>query len=82
MKEIILVLAAIIMLTGLVHTLLYSSFLVNIVIGLTYFLGAYGLWNMYESIKYKNKQKRYIVLFSGAICVLIAYFSLELLLIW
>lgn len=75
--ELIILLFFIIMLTGLIHSLVYSNLLVNVVVGAAYFLGFYGLLNIYESVRYKTQKKRLTILFAGVICVLIAYFCLE-----
>ena len=80
MKERIIVLFALVMLTGLIHSLAYSNLLVNIVVGATYFLGAFGLYSIYTSLKLKDKLRRYATLFTGFLCIWIAYFLLELLL--
>ena len=81
MKEKLVLLAFIIMLTGIVHSLVYSSFLVNIVVGLTFFLGVFGLYSIYTSLQIKDRLRCYATLFTGFLCVLIAYFCLELFLI-
>jgi len=79
MKEKLVVLIAIILLTGPVYSLLHSSFLPNLVVGLTYFLGVLGLYSIYESVRYRDKNKRWLIFFFGVMSILIAYFTLEAL---
>jgi uncharacterized membrane protein HdeD (DUF308 family) len=79
MKELIIVLVAIVLLTGVIHSLRYSNLIVNLVVGFTYFLGFVGLFSMYESLRYKDENRRWIILFFGFMSMLIAYFALEAL---
>lgn len=80
MKEFVVVLIFIILLTGVVHTFRYSSWLVNFVVGFTLFLGFFGLHSVYTSILYKTKKKRWLNLVVSLICVFLAYSILEFLL--
>lgn len=73
-------LTSIILLTGVYHCLMYSSFIVNVVVGCTYGLGVLGLYSAYQSIRCRDKQKRWLLLITGFLSVLIAYFTLEALL--
>lgn len=70
-------LVAIILMTGVMHTLLYSNFMINFVVTATYILGAGGLYTMYETFKTSNKRKRWLMLFCGSVCLLIAFITLE-----
>jgi len=79
MKEKLVVLVAIILLTSPIYTLFHSNFLENVVVGITLFLGVLGLYSIYESWRYKDKRKRWLILFFGVMSILIAYFTLEAL---
>jgi len=79
MKEKLVVLITIILLTSPIYTLFHSNFLENVVVGLTLFLGVLGLYSIYESYRYKDKRKRWLILFFGVMSILIAYFTLEAL---
>lgn len=83
MKEKLVVLAFIIMLTGVQYTGRYYGVIVkaqpivNVVVGITIFAGCFGLFKIYTSIGYKDERKRYFNLFLGFLLVLIAFFALE-----
>ena len=77
MKEMVVVLTCIILMTGLQFTLLYSHILVNFVIGSTLGLGVLGLYSMYQSRLCRNKEKRWLLLITGLFSLLIAYVTLE-----
>lgn len=77
MKELVLVLLFLVMLTGFVHTLRYSNFSVNVGVGIFYFLGVYGLYSIYKSIQCKDEKKRCLRLLMGAIVIVISLFALE-----
>jgi len=82
MKEIIVVLAAIALLSGIIHTIMYSSLLDYLgffVVASTYGLGFAGLMTMYQSAKCPDKNKRWLLLFTGFTCIFVSYFALEIL---
>lgn len=78
-KAKIAVFIAIFLMTGPIHSLVYGNFIVNVVVGFTIFLGSFGLYIIYESWRYTDKNKRWLMLFFGLMSVLIAYFALEAL---
>jgi len=76
MKKLILLhILFVALLTGVSHTLFYSTFIINLVVGFTYFLGIFGLYSIYESLRFK--EKRWLILFIGFLSVLIAVSALE-----
>lgn len=80
MKEAVVVLACIVLLTGVQFTVLYSHIshvLVNFVIGGTIGLGVVGLYSMHQSLYCRDKNKRWLLLIVGFFSVLIAYVTLE-----
>lgn len=66
--------------TGVMHTLIYSNFIVNFTVAFIYFLGFLGLFSMWQSLKHKEKNGRWLMLLFGFMSVLIAFFALESLL--
>lgn len=65
--------------TGPFQSLQYGNLIVNVIVGACYFLGVLGLYSIYESWRYRDKNKRWLVLFFGLFSVLIAYYTLEIL---
>lgn len=76
----VIILLSIILLTGVIHTLFYSHWIVNLVVGTVYFLGVFGLHSMYKSLTGRDPQSRWLMLFISVMSLLIAYFTLEALL--
>lgn len=76
----IAILLSIILLTGIVHTIFYGSWIINLVVGTVYFLGVFGLHSMYKSLTGRDTRSRWLMLFISAMSLLIAYFTLEALL--
>jgi len=82
MKEIIVVLFAIALVSGIIHTIRYSSplhYFGFATIASLYGLAFAGLMTMWQSAKCLNKKKRWLMLFVGFISIFISYFSLEIL---
>lgn len=77
MKEIIVIIVCVALMTGVQFMLLYGHVLVNLVIGSVIGLGVFGLYSMYESRLYKSKEKKWLMLVTGFLSVLIAYVTLE-----
>jgi len=44
-----IILLSILLMTGIAHALLYSSWIINLVVGTVYFLGVFGLHSMYKT---------------------------------
>jgi len=82
MKEIILILFVIALLSGVIHSIVYSSLLDyygTVIIATIYGLGFAGLMTMYESVRQKDERKRWLMLFVGFMSILIAWLTLETL---
>lgn len=77
MKGIIVVLIAVVLLTGVVHSFRFSSFFGNFVVALAYLLGFLGLYLMWKSPMHKDARKCYITFFLGIATLLMAYFFLQ-----
>jgi len=79
----ILVLAVIVGLTGVQHTLVNYGVLakahpiVNVIIAILLCAGCFGLFNMYESASIKDEQRRCVTFLVGLLLVLIAFVALE-----
>ena len=81
MKEIIIVLAVIVLLTGVVHSFRFSSFFGNFVVALAYLVGFLGLYLMWKSSRHKDEKKCYLTFFIGLATLMMAYFFLQSLLV-
>ena len=77
MKELVVVLACIILMTGVQYSLLYSHILVNVVVGSTIGLGVLGHYTAYQSLRCRDKNKRWLLMVTGFVSLLIAYATLE-----
>jgi len=73
----LVLITSIILMTGIVHSLTFSSLIVNMVVGSTIGLGTFGLYSMHQSLGCRDKNKRWLLLLTGFLSVLIAYFTLE-----
>jgi len=82
MKEIIVVLFIIALLSGIMHTIRYGSILDYLgffTVAGTYGLGFAGLMTMYQSVKCKTPFKSWLMLLTGATCIFISYLILDTL---
>lgn len=82
MKEIILILIVIALLSGIIHTIRYSSYvdyIGAITIAAIYGLAFAGLMTMYQSVKCKVPFKAWLMLLTGAMCIFLSYLILEIL---
>ena len=68
------------LLTGIHYTIENSIPIVNLVVGITYFLGSFSLYLMYKSCLSPNPKNRHLMFFVGIFGVVLAYYSLEILL--
>lgn len=71
------ILLCILLMTGIVHTLFYSSWIVNLIIGFSYFLGVFGLHSLYKTATTRDARSRWLTLIIATLSILIAYFTLE-----
>jgi len=82
MKEIIVIIIVIALLSGIGHTIRYSSplhYFGTATVAALYALGFAGLMTMYQSVKCKDKNKRWLLLLTGALCVFLSYLILDTL---
>ena len=83
MKEKFVLLTFIVMLTGVPYTVTYHGVLsraqpiVNFGIAILLFAGCFGLWNMYRSVGFKDRQQRNLVFFVGFMLLVMAVVALE-----
>jgi len=77
MKALIIVLVAISILTGVFHSIHFSSFHVNFFVGSAYFCGFLGLYLIMKSVQHKTLQKRYLTFFIGLANLLMAHMFLQ-----
>lgn len=82
MKETLILIVVIALLSGILHALRYSSplhYFGTATIATLYALGSAGLITMHQSAKVKDKKQRWLMLLVGFLTVFVAYFSLETL---
>ena len=82
MKEILIIIVVIALVSGILHALRYSSplhYFGTATIASLYGLAFAGLITMYQSARCKDHKKRWLMLFIGFITIFVAYFSLEIL---
>jgi len=83
MKEKFVLLTFIVMLTGVPYTVTYYGVLsraqpiVNFGIAILLFAGCFGLWNMYRSVGFKDRQRRNLMFFVGFMLLVMAVVALE-----
>lgn len=75
-----IILLSILLMTGIVHTMLHGSWIINIVVGTTLFLGVFGLHSMYKSLTGRTERTRWLILVVATMCVLMAHLTLNALL--
>lgn len=80
MKELLIVLVAIVLLTGVIHSLRYSNSLRNLAVGTLYTLGFFGLLLLHASTQQKNARKQLVMFTISFTFILVAYAILEVLL--
>ncbi|MCK4434025.1 hypothetical protein KAU92_00945 [Candidatus Bathyarchaeota archaeon] len=73
MKETLIIIVVIALLSGILHTIKYSSplhYFGTATIAMLYALGFAGLITMYQSAKCKDNQKRWLMLLIGFLTIL------------
>ena len=82
MKETLIIILVIALLSGILHAIRYSSplhYFGTATIATLYALGSAGLLTMHQSAKCRDKKKQWLMLLIGFLTVFVAYFSLETL---
>lgn len=82
LKEIIIVFIVIFMASGMFQAIRYSSplhYFGTATVAALYALGFAGLMTMYHSAKVKDKNKRWLMLLAGAMCIFLSYLILDIL---
>jgi len=82
LKEIIIVFLVIFLTSGMFQAVRYSSpihYFGTAIVAALYALGFAGLMTMYQSVKVKDKNKRWLMLLAEAMCIFVGYCILDIL---
>ena len=82
MKEILIIIGVIALLSGILHAIRYSSplhYFGTATVAALYALGFAGLMTMYQSVKCRSQKKRWLLLLTGAMCLFLSYLILDTL---